>query len=102
MCIFARRSVAALLVVLLLPAAAFAQRLRTRQHIGDVVVAGNRERLLGVDDFGVERAQAYAHVLFLLREVAARIDALLLAHAQLVDVASREVQPNGCEFCEAL
>ena len=47
------------------PAAAFAQRLGAREEVGDVVVARNRERVLGVEHLVVEGAQLHAHVLLL-------------------------------------
>ena len=36
--------------------------------------------------------------MFLLREIAARVDALLFTDAQLVDLAAGKMQADGCEF----
>ena len=74
------------------------KRLGAGEHVGDVVVAGNRERVLGVEHLGVERAQLHAHVLFLLREVAARLDPLALAAAQLLDLAAGEVEADRVQL----
>ena len=54
-------------------AAAFAQRLGAREHVGDVVVARDRSSACSASSTcGVERAQPHTRVLFLLREVAPR------------------------------
>ncbi len=79
-------------------AAALAQRLGAGEHVGHVVVAGHRERVLGFEHLGVEPAQLHPHVLLGLREIATRADALLLAAAQLVDLAPGEVQPDRVEL----
>ncbi len=76
------------------PTAAFAQRLRTRQHVGDVVVARHRERVLRVEHLRVERAELHPNVLLLLGEIAARFDPLVFPTAQLLDVAPREMQAD--------
>ena len=79
-------------------AAALAQGLGAGEDVGDVVVARDRERVLGFEHLGVEPAQLHPHVLFALREIAPRFDALLLAAAQLFDLAPGEVQPDRVQL----
>ncbi len=79
-------------------AAAFAQGLGAGEDVGDVVVARNRERVLGLEHLRVERTQLHAHVLFALREIAARVDPLALAAAELLDLASGEMEPDRVDL----
>ncbi len=79
-------------------AAAFPQRLGTGEHVGDVVVARHGERVLGVEYLGIERAQLNPYVLLAFGEVAARLHALGLAAAQLLDLASGKVQTDRVEL----
>ena len=72
--------------------------LGAREQVGDIVVAGDRERALGVEHVAVEPAQADAHILFLRCELAALGAAPLFPDSQRVDLATGEVQADRLQL----
>ena len=79
-------------------AAAFAQGLGAGEDVGDVVVARNCERVLGLEHFRVERTQLHAHVLLALCEIATGLHPLPLAPAELFDLATGEVETDRVDL----
>jgi hypothetical protein len=76
----------------------FAQRFGACEHVRDVVVSGDCERALRVDDVGVEGAEPHTNVLLEVGQLGALGAASFFARSQRVELASGEVQRDRAEL----
>ena len=83
------------------PADALAQRLDPREHVGDVVVAGGGERVLGVEHRDVERrAAARGTASSLAVELGAAVAEALAPGLEAGDLATGEVEADRAQLVD--